>query len=255
MCIAKLKLFFWCIRYLLKNDQKDLFESAHSVVMSVFLTNKRIAKNVAPFYSNLLLAHFPREINIDQLRAAFTTMIRSLSETEDALAWLCVEKLLERIQQYDREIAELAQVVEAPVVSEEKALVSVATDLSRDLTPQATPSLVTTIATSVTKPSVSPMRLLELQKERGQLLLALFDQLSSLNLVFVETLGHKIRELLVQETSATARQALLKCLLDVIGGPQVDHTKRDWVVKWYLELVNDFGVKSKAKAVKGEEAR
>ncbi|KAG0347329.1 hypothetical protein BG005_000243 [Podila minutissima] len=253
------KLLALVYPYLLKNDQKDLFESAHSVVMSVFLTNKRIAKNVAPFYSNLLLAHFPREINIDQLRAAFTTMIRSLSETEDALAWLCVEKLLERIQQYDREIAELAQVVEAPVVSEEKALVSVATDLSRDLTPQATPSqlpsLVTTIATSVTKPSVSPMRLLELQKERGQLLLALFDQLSSLNLVFVETLGHKIRELLVQETSATARQALLKCLLDVIGGPQVDHTKRDWVVKWYLELVNDFGVKSKAKAVKGEEAR
>ncbi|KAF9301697.1 hypothetical protein BGZ74_006371 [Mortierella antarctica] len=253
------KLLALVYPYLLKNDQKDLFESAHSVVMSVFLTNKRIAKNVAPFYSNLLLAHFPREINIDQLRAAFTTMIRSLSETEDALAWLCVEKLLKRIQQYDREIAELAQVVEAPVVSEEKALVSVATDLSRDLTPQATPSqlpsLVTTIATSVTKPSVSPMRLLELQKERGQLLLALFDQLSSLNLVFVETLGHKIRELLVQETSATARQALLKCLLDVIGGPQVDHTKRDWVVKWYLELVNDFGVKSKAKAVKGEEAR
>ncbi|KAG0023303.1 hypothetical protein BGZ81_008174 [Podila clonocystis] len=242
--------------YLLKNDQKDLFESAHSVVMSVFLTNKRIAKNVAPFYSNLLLEHFPREINIDQLRAAFTTMIRSLSETEDALAWLCVEKLLERIQQYDREISNLAQVVEAPVVSEENALVIVATDLSQDLTPQAAPShlpsLGTTIVTSATKPSLGSMRLLELQKERGQLLLALFDQLSSLNLVFVETLGRKIRELLVQETSATARQALLKCLLDVIGGPQVDHTKRDWAIKWYLGLVNDFGVKAKAKAVKGE---
>lgn len=220
----------------------------------MFLTNKRIAKNVAPFYSNLLLAHFPREINIDQLRAAFTTMIRSLSETEDALAWLCVEKLLERIQQYDREIATLAEVVAAPAVSEEKALVSVAMDLSQDLTPQTAPShlpsLGTALSTSVTKPSGGPMMLLELQKERGQLLLALFDQLSSLNLVFVETLGRKICELLEQETSVTARQALLKCLLDVIGGPQVDHTKRDWAVKWYLGLVNDFGVKAKTIKVK-----
>lgn len=222
--------------------------------MSVFLTNKRIAKNVAPFYSNLLLAHFPREINIDQLRAAFTTMIRSLSETEDALAWLCVEKLLEQIQAYDQEIATLAEVAGAPKVvvseEEERALVSVATELSQDLSPQAAashlPSLGTHAIASTMPRSLEPMRLLELQKERGQLLLALFDQLSSLNLVFVETLGGKIRELVAQETSATARQALLKCLLDVIGGPQVDHTKRDWAVKWYLGLVNEFGVKAKA---------
>ncbi|KAF9394790.1 hypothetical protein CPC16_010257 [Podila verticillata] len=240
--------------YLLKNDQKDLFESAHSVVMSVFLTNKRIAKNVAPFYSNLLLAHFPLEINIDQLRAAFTTMIRSLSETEDALAWLCVEKLLGRIQAYDQEIAMLVEVAGAPKVmvseEEERALVSVAMELSQDLSPQAAASHLPSLGTHAiasTKPrSSEPMRLLELQKERGQLLLALFDQLSSLNLVFVETLGGKIRELVAQETSATARQALLKCLLDVIGGPQVDHTKRDWAVKWYLGLVNEFGAKATA---------
>ncbi|KAF9369094.1 hypothetical protein CPB97_003926, partial [Podila verticillata] len=240
--------------YLLKNDQKDLFESAHSVVMSVFLTNKRIAKNVAPFYSNLLLAHFPLEINIDQLRAAFTTMIRSLSDTEDALAWLCVEKLLERIQAYDQEIVMMAEVTGAPKVvvneEEERALVSVATELSQDLSPQTAashlPSLGTHAIASTMPRSSEPMRLLELQKERGQLLLALFDQLSSLNLVFVETLGGKIRELVAQETSATARQALLKCLLDVIGGPQVDYTKRDWAVKWYLGLVNEFGVKAKA---------
>ncbi|KAF9579149.1 hypothetical protein BGW38_004700, partial [Lunasporangiospora selenospora] len=222
--------------YLLKNDQRDLFESAHSVVMSVFLTKKKIAKQVAPFYTRLLLDHFPNEITIDQLRAAFTTMIRALSETEDALAWLCVERLLEKIEEYDTQAeAEIARGAITAVPGrdlEEKALIEVATDLHQDLTPQDAPSLLPSLSTTVPSPaslkSLGSMGFLERQKERGQLLLALFDQLSSLNLVFVETLGQKIRSLLVRESSPVGRRALLKCLLDVIGGPAVDHTKRDW---------------------------
>ncbi|KAG0364197.1 hypothetical protein BGZ54_007760 [Gamsiella multidivaricata] len=253
--------------YLLKNDQRDLFESAHSVVMSVFLTNKKIAKQVAPFYSNLLLKHFPEQINIDQLRAAFTTMIKSLSETEDALAWLCVEKLLERIQQYD-ELAEAEKEEaqrEKPTVAvlkdeqqmreQEKASVQVATAVHQDLGPQEsasyfpslgtlttpTPSAYVSASTTAAAKAASSLASLERQKERSQLVLALFDQLSSLNLVFVETLGEKIRELLIKEQSPVGRKALLKCILDVVGGPAVDHTKRDWAVKWYLNLVNEFG--------------
>ncbi|KAG0380378.1 hypothetical protein BGX24_008723 [Mortierella sp. AD032] len=238
--------------YLLKNDQRDLFESAHSVVMSVFLTNKRIAQQVAPFYSNLLIQHFPEQINIDQLRAAFTTMIRSLSGTEDALAWLCVEKLLERIQQYDDELAEATTTVQAEDDRRregERALVDVATSVQQDLSPQDSATHLPSLGT-LTPPSrataaaaTASLVTLEHQKERGQLLLALFDQLSSLNLVFVETLGLKIRELIVKEPSPVGRRALLKCLLDVIGGPAVDHTKRDWAVKWYLGLANEFGQK------------
>ncbi|ORY99573.1 hypothetical protein BCR41DRAFT_215499 [Lobosporangium transversale] len=267
--------------YLLKNDQRDLFESAHSVIMSVFLTNKTIAKQLAPYYSNLLLQHFPDQINIDQLRAAFTTMIKSLSETEDALAWLCVEKLLEKIQQYDTVIEadikaqELSQNEQEKAVAalakeqqerdSEKALVQVATEVYQDLSPQdsatqlpslntptpsppplssavppATSSSSYSSSSSVTKTTAS-IASLELQKERGQILLALFDQLSSLNLVFVQTLGDKIRELLSKEQSPVSRKALLKCILDVVGGPSVDQTKRDWAVKWYLGLVNEFG--------------
>jgi hypothetical protein len=236
--------------YLLKNDQRDLFESAHSVVMSVFLINKRIAQRVAPFYANLLIQHFPAQINIDQLRAAFTTMIRSLSGTEDALAWLCVEKLLERIQQYDDDLADATAVVQVEVERREgeKALVEIATSVQQDLSPQESathlPSLGTLNPTTTsTRVLSTPQAILECQKERGQLLLALFDQVSSLNLVFVETLGLKIRELLVKEPSPVGRRALLKCLLDVIGGPAVDHTKRDWAVKWYLGLANEFGQK------------
>ncbi|KAF9192621.1 hypothetical protein BGZ51_005211 [Haplosporangium sp. Z 767] len=248
--------------YLLKNDQRDLFESAHSVVMAVFLTKKRIAKNVAPFYSNLLLQHFPDQITIDQLRAAFTTMIRSLSETEDALAWLCVERLLEKIQQYDDELAEAqvqaeqqAEVVQAIKKMQleqekEKALVEVATSMHQNLNPQEStshlpsPETVTSspgLESPLKSPLTAAMTSLKRQKERGQILLALFDQLSSLNLVFVETLGQRIRELLIKEQSPVGRKALLKCLLDVIGGPAVDQTKRDWAVKWYLGLVNEFG--------------
>ncbi|KAF8942592.1 hypothetical protein BGZ47_006329 [Haplosporangium gracile] len=241
--------------YLLKNDQRDLFESAHSVVMSVFLTNKQIAQQVAPFYSNLLIQHFPEQINIDQLRAAFTTMIRSLSGTEDALAWLCVEKLLERIQQYDEDLAEAMAVAQAEVERREgeKALVEIAISVQQDLSPQESathlPSLGTlNPTTTITTALTTPQAVLESQKERGQLLLALFDQLSSLNLVFVETLGIKIRQLIVKEPSPVGRRALLKCLLDVIGGPAVDHTKRDWAVKWYLSLANEFGHKGSSSS-------
>ncbi|KAI8602978.1 hypothetical protein EDD21DRAFT_425652 [Dissophora ornata] len=250
--------------YLLKNDQRDLFESAHSVVMSVFLTNKKIAKEVAPFYSNLLLQHFPDQINIDQLRAAFTTMIRSLSETEDALAWLCVEKLLERIQHYDelmeaeveamREESYVALKKEQEEREKEKALVQVATAVHQDLSPQESPSHLPSLGTltppvpsnstaassSARAVAAASSLILERQKERGQLLLALFDQLSSVNLVFVETLGQRIRELLAKEPSLVGRKALLKCILDVIGGSAVDYTKRDWAVKWYLGLVNEY---------------
>ncbi|KAF9111027.1 hypothetical protein BGX27_005488 [Mortierella sp. AM989] len=259
--------------YLLKNDQRDLFESAHSVIMSVFLTNKKIAKQLAPFYTNLLLQHYPDQINIDQLRAAFTTMIKSLSETEDALAWLCVEKLLERIQHYDElaeaEVDSLREDAVALLKKEqlnrekEKALVEVATTVHQDLNPKESPShlpslgtltppttdsTTTTITPSTSSKTVSSssttaksLAILERQKQRGELLLALFDQLSSLNLIFVETLGDKIRGLLAKEQSLVGRKALLKCILDVVGGSAVDHTKRDWAVKWYLGLVNEFG--------------
>jgi hypothetical protein len=244
--------------YLLKNDQRDLFESAHSVVMSVFLTNKRIAQQVAPFYSNLLIQHFPEQINIDQLRAAFTTMIRSLSGTEDALAWLCVEKLLEKIQQYDDKLAEVTTAIQSGVERREaeEALVDVATSVQQNQRPQE--SAVHLSSLGILTPSkasaAASMVTLERQKERGQLLLALFDQLSSLNLVFVETLGLKIRELIVKEPSPIGRRALLKCLLDVIGGPAVDHTKRDWAVKWYLNLVNEFGQKGDSSSPSSKSA-
>ncbi|KAG0056436.1 hypothetical protein BGZ83_004943 [Gryganskiella cystojenkinii] len=256
--------------YLLKNDQKDLFESAHSIVMSVFLTRKRIAQEVGPYYSNLLLQHFPDQINIDQLRAAFTTMIRSLSETEDALAWLCVERLLERIDQYDAlakadieaaaaqlegSAANVPGITEAAVGAakavkelelqreKEKALVEVATNIHQDLSPKASASQIPSLGTNTTTsptPAEAAASLARI-KERGELLLALFDQLSSVNLIFVETLGQKIRSLIAQEPSLNARRALLSCLFDVIGGPAVDHTKRDWAVKWYLGLVSEFG--------------
>ncbi|KAG0215402.1 hypothetical protein BGX28_010107 [Mortierella sp. GBA30] len=226
--------------YLLKNDQRDLFESAHSVVMAVFLTRKRIAKNVAPFYSNLLLQHFPQEINIDQLRAAFTTMIRSLSETEDAMAWLCVERLLEKIQEYD----DLAEAEAQTDVESRAVAISALKEEQQDMKKEKVLEQVCTPAT-MTRAVPTSFTGLQREKERGQLLLALFDQLSSVNLVFVETLGQQIRALLIKEIP-TGRKALLKCLLDVIGGPAVDHTKRDWAVKWYLGLVNEFGHPSTA---------
>ncbi|KAG0269769.1 hypothetical protein DFQ27_002185 [Actinomortierella ambigua] len=203
------------------NIHKDLFESAHSVILSVLQTKREatgsppstsISRELAPYYGKLLLSHYPNEISIDQLRAGYTTLVKALSEIDDGLAWLTVERLLERIHDYDDVLlANSATVTEAMMPEKQSGQ--------------------------------QPQQQLQLERirERGELTLAVVDQLTSLNLIFVESLGQQIRTLLAQEPSVQNRRSLLKCVLDVVGSQAVDQTKREWAVKWYLGLVQDFG--------------
>ncbi|KAF9167358.1 hypothetical protein DFQ26_004837 [Actinomortierella ambigua] len=203
------------------NIHKDLFESAHSVILSVLQTKREatgsppstsISRELAPYYGKLLLSHYPNEISIDQLRAGYTTLVKALSEIDDSLAWLTVERLLERIHDYDDVLlANSATVTEAMMPEKQSGQ--------------------------------QPQQQLQLERirERGELTLAVVDQLTSLNLIFVESLGQQIRTLLAQEPSVQNRRSLLKCVLDVVGSQAVDQTKREWAVKWYLGLVQDFG--------------
>ncbi|CAG8450895.1 14551_t:CDS:2 [Racocetra fulgida] len=52
----------------------------------------------APFYCSLLLESYPTLIHESQLRVAYTTVIKSLSNTDDALTFSCLEKLIKRIE-------------------------------------------------------------------------------------------------------------------------------------------------------------
>ncbi|KAF9975649.1 hypothetical protein BGZ73_000605 [Actinomortierella ambigua] len=212
------------------NIHKDLFESAHSVILSVLQTKREsagsqssnsISRELAPYYGKLLLSHYPKEINIDQLRAGYTTLVKALSEIDDGLAWLTVERLLERIHESDH------------VLSEVNA---------------------SSTAAQGGATGVAAQQQLEQIRQRGELMLVAVDQLTSLNLIFMESLGQQIRSLLAQEPSAQSRRALLKCVLDVVGSQGVDQTKREWAVKWYLGLVQDFDRPTEKPTKKGSSS-
>ncbi|CAG8751936.1 2145_t:CDS:2, partial [Funneliformis mosseae] len=73
---------------LLRNDDKYIFESENAVILSIFSNQKEIIKELSPYYCNYLLSAYPTKVDAKQLRVAYTTVIKSLSEVDDVLAWL-----------------------------------------------------------------------------------------------------------------------------------------------------------------------
>ncbi|ORE10993.1 hypothetical protein BCV72DRAFT_220469 [Rhizopus microsporus var. microsporus] len=78
-------------------ENKDLYESAHTVVISTFLAAKPVCSELSIAYADILIDNFPEPINLDQLRFGFTTMVKALCEIDDALAWFVVSRLIEKI--------------------------------------------------------------------------------------------------------------------------------------------------------------
>ncbi|KAF8340678.1 uncharacterized protein EI90DRAFT_3036454 [Cantharellus anzutake] len=99
-------------KFLSKLEQREVFESAHSVMLSVFAkhSNKslgaaednktRLASRLVPFYLESLLENASEgHLSIEQLRLAYHSLVRSSSaSTDDASAWFCIEALLTALQ-------------------------------------------------------------------------------------------------------------------------------------------------------------
>lgn len=86
-----------CVPYLEDPRFQDTFESAHTVVLSLFAARRACAYELTPFYVALLLDSYPARLNDTQLETALTTVVASLSETSDAAAWWVIEQLHERL--------------------------------------------------------------------------------------------------------------------------------------------------------------
>lgn len=86
-----------CVPYLEDPRFQDTFESAHTVVLSLFAARRACAYELTPFYVALLLDSYPSRLNETQLETALTTVVASLSETSDAAAWWVIEQLHERL--------------------------------------------------------------------------------------------------------------------------------------------------------------
>ncbi|KAI9279631.1 hypothetical protein BY458DRAFT_487868 [Sporodiniella umbellata] len=84
-------------------ENRALYESAHTVVIHIFLNEKPVAHALAGVYAKLLIDNFPEPMNLQQFRYGFNTMVQSLCEMDDALAWHTVTQLVKRIHGLDRE--------------------------------------------------------------------------------------------------------------------------------------------------------
>ncbi|KAI9252734.1 hypothetical protein EDC94DRAFT_525562 [Helicostylum pulchrum] len=79
-------------------ENKDLYESAHTAVISAFLAEKPVSRELAGVYSKILIENFPVPMNLDQFRFGFNTLIEALCGMDDALAWLTVKQLIIKIE-------------------------------------------------------------------------------------------------------------------------------------------------------------
>lgn len=87
-----------CRPYLDDRKYQDAFESAHSVVLSLFVTEKSYILELTPYYIGLLLASFPSNLSAEQLTFAFTTVMHAISDRSDTVAWHSLELLWSEIQ-------------------------------------------------------------------------------------------------------------------------------------------------------------
>ncbi|KAI8985907.1 hypothetical protein BDB01DRAFT_786808 [Pilobolus umbonatus] len=87
-------------------ENKNLYESAHTVIISAFTAEKEVCMELAGVYAQILINNYPDSMNLEQFRYGFTTLIQSLCEMNDALAWLTVNLLIVKIHslQSDKEL-------------------------------------------------------------------------------------------------------------------------------------------------------
>ncbi|KAG8933811.1 hypothetical protein FRC02_011133 [Tulasnella sp. 418] len=100
--------------YLLDPSQREMFESAHSFVLSIFsnhskmeddwnpenkFTKDKIAGQLAPFYLNCLLTNSSEGgMSTEQLCLAFSSLLNSARHLDLALAQLCIDKVWDKIE-------------------------------------------------------------------------------------------------------------------------------------------------------------
>ncbi|KAI8098471.1 uncharacterized protein BX664DRAFT_309539 [Halteromyces radiatus] len=82
---------------------KDLFESAHAATLGIFSSQKAVSRELAGGYATILINSFPTPLTHHQIRLAYVTMVQSLCELDDAVAWLTVQHVLEKINQLSNE--------------------------------------------------------------------------------------------------------------------------------------------------------
>ena len=87
-----------CRPYLEDTRFQDTFESAHSVVLALYACGASCTRELTPFYVDLLLTCFPKQqLSASQLEVALMTIVQSLSDRSDSLAWWCIARVDDQV--------------------------------------------------------------------------------------------------------------------------------------------------------------
>ncbi|GAA5956218.1 hypothetical protein JCM8115_001654 [Rhodotorula mucilaginosa] len=217
-----------CRPYLDDATYRDTFEAAHSVVLAVFATNKRCTCDVAPWYLTLVLRTFPELLTVTQMRLAYSTTVAAVSKTDDALAWWCIEELLERI--------ESLPVSEAASSHEQDAL-SATWKAASAPSSSAAPAQVADPALSSSPDEsklVTPLDTRASTLPRGPYLLALSALLPSVSLVLLAPLlSHLERLVRLEPVESDGRAAIVEAIFEQVG-MGMDAVKRKEATEWWL---------------------
>ncbi|KAL8279383.1 hypothetical protein RQP46_008195 [Phenoliferia psychrophenolica] len=224
-----------CRPYLENTLHRETFESAHSVLLAIFATEKGCASALAPWYTALLLRAYPTLMTTSQLRLAFTTMVGCLSNSDDALAWYCVQELISTIANLPPSPTSNTALLESTPPSRSLSPVTDLTSTDASPEPPTSRDFSDAPPTRLDEAStLSPLETLALQLPRGHLLLTLIDQTTAVNLVLLRSLLDRIWDFVREEEEGEAKDALVKVFFGTLG-EGLDATKREEGVRYWME--------------------
>lgn len=210
--------FLAASRYLDDPQFKTTFESAHSFVLAVFASQKRVCKQLAPYYIDLLLRSFPSLLTEGQFHHAYTTIVDTLSDRDDASAWWALTKLSEDIDNRRLKLK--------GITSEANARTSPTPE--GPASEQEQPSTV---------PQINEATVLEAQEK------TYIAQLSHINLALLRSALSKVRTFINGADRAgdtTKKLALCECTFDALS--LLDASTREEGLRWWTEHRAEFGV-------------
>jgi hypothetical protein len=213
---AHRKLTLDPFRYLDDPRFKTTFESAHSFVLAVFASQKRVCKQLAPYYIELLLRSFPGLLTEGQFHHAYTTIVDTLSDRDDASAWWALTKLSDDIDNRRLKLKGITSDANAP----SSTAVVLASEKEQSPSPQMNEAAV-----------------LEAQEK------TYIAQLSHINLSLLRSTLSKVRAFINEADRAkdTAKKmALCECTFDALA--LLDASTREEGLRWWTEHRAEFGV-------------
>ncbi|KAK0535697.1 hypothetical protein OC835_002302 [Tilletia horrida] len=235
-----------CRPYLTDTSDKDAFESAHSVLLAIFAHDKGVVESLAPYYVELLISGFPSRLNAGQFEHAFTTVMSSISDRDDALAWWAMDLLAEEIAK--ERASPSASCADPNAGSKQGGQAGTVPGVSRELELQLVyVAQVSTVNLVLLRSVLSKVRRYILQHIAGHIsipgLLPSSSSSSSGDAATTERSSGTAEAAAAAATGfagAAARQRLCEKTFDALSG--LDASTREEGLRWWLDNRGAFGV-------------